>query len=111
MSQDDIKKVASGRVWTGEQALDKGLVDILGSFDDAVKIAAGKAGLGDDYKVKYYPKTRSFFERLMSDYDDNVRISALKEATGEYYIFFNQWERVKNYQGIQTRMPAEFIIH
>jgi len=111
MSQDDIKKVASGRVWTGEQALDKGLVDILGSFDDAVKIAAGKAGLGDDYKVKYYPKTKSFFERLMNDYDDNVRISALKEATGEYYIFFNQWERVKNYQGIQTRMPAEFIIH
>jgi protease-4 len=111
MSQDDIKKVASGRVWTGEQALDKGLVDILGSFDDAVKIAANKAGLGEDYKVKYYPKTRSFFERIMNDYKDDVRTSALKEATGEYYMFFHQWERVKNYQGVQTRMPVEFIIH
>jgi len=111
MSQDDIKKVASGRVWTGQQALDKGLVDVLGSFDDAVKIAASKAGVGDDYKLRYYPKTKSFFERLMNDYDDNVRASAMKEATGEYYMFFQQWERVKNYQGIQTRMPVEFIIH
>ena len=110
MSQDDIKKVASGRVWTGTQALDKGLVDVLGSFDDAVKIAADKAGLGDDYKLKFYPKQKSFIERLMKDYEDDVRTSTLKEAAGEYYNWFRQWERVKEYQGTQARMPFEFII-
>lgn len=110
MTQDEIKKVASGRVWTGAQALDKGLVDVLGSFDDAVKIAAGKAGIGDDYKLKYYPKQKSYLERLMSDYENDVRSSALKEATGEYYPWVRQWERVKNFQGVQTRMPFEFII-
>lgn len=110
MSQDDIKKVASGRVWTGTQALDKGLVDMLGSFDDAVKIAADKAGLGNDYKLRFYPKQKTFIERLMKDYEDDVRASTLKEATGEYYNWFRQWERVKNYQGTQARMPFEFII-
>jgi protease-4 len=110
MSQDDIKKVASGRVWTGTQALDKGLVDMLGSFDDAVKLAADKAGVGDDYKLRYYPKQRSFIERLVTDYEEDVRASTLKEAAGEYYNWFRQWERVKDYQGTQARMPFQFII-
>lgn len=111
MSQDEIKKVASGHVWTGTQALDRGLVDILGSFDDAVKIAADKAGVGDDYKLRYYPKQKTFIERLINDYENDVRTSNLKEATGEYYNWFRQWERVKDYQGVQTRMPVEFIVH
>jgi protease IV len=37
-------KIASGRVWSGNQALANGLVDALGGMDDAVKIAADKAG-------------------------------------------------------------------
>jgi protease-4 len=109
-SQDDIKKVASGRVWTGTQALDKGLIDILGSFDDAVKIAADKAGVGDDYKLNYYPSQKSWIERWMSDYEDNVRTSALKEATGEYYNWFRRWENIKDMQGTQARMPFKLII-
>jgi protease-4 len=110
MSQDDIKKVASGRVWTGQQALDRKLVDVLGSFDDAVKIAADKAGIGADYKLKYYPKQRSIIERLVDDYENDVRISTLKEETGELYPWFRKWERIRNYQGTQARMPFELII-
>jgi len=110
MSQDDIKKVASGRVWTGSQALEKGLVDVLGSFDDAIKIAADKAGVGSDYKLQFYPEPKSFLDAYFSDYKEEVRASALKEATGEYYPWFRQWERIKNYQGTQARMPFEFII-
>lgn len=111
MSQPDIKKVASGRVWTGSQALERGLVDILGSFDDAVKIAVEKANVADDYKLRYYPEQKSFLERRFGDYQDDVRTSALKKETGEYYYWFRQWERVKQYQGTQARMPFEFIIH
>jgi len=111
MTQDEIKSVASGRVWTGAQAREKGLVDILGSFDDAVDIAADAAGLGDDYKLRYYPQQRTFIERLMNDYEDNVRTSILRQEAGEYYDWFQQWNRVKNYQGSQARMPFEFTLH
>jgi len=110
MTQEAIKKVASGRVWTGTQALDKGLVDVLGSFDDAVKIAADAAGIGTDYKLRYYPQQKSFIERLVSDYENDVRISTLKKETGEYYPLFQHWHRIKDHQGTQARMPFEFII-
>lgn len=85
-------------------------MDVLGSFDDAVKLAADKAGVVGDYKLKYYPKQKSFIERLVNDYENDVRISTLKEQTGELYPWFRQWERVKTYQGIQTRMPFELVI-
>lgn len=110
MSQDDIKKVASGHVWTGTQALERGLVDKLGSFTDAVEIAAESAGIGTDYKLRYYPKQKSFIEKLMSDYEEDVRASTLRKETGEYYRWFQQWEKVKDFQGTQARMPVEFII-
>jgi protease-4 len=42
MSQDKLKEVASGRVWTGVQAKERGLVDILGNYNNAIEIAAEK---------------------------------------------------------------------
>ena len=45
MSLNELKKVASGRVWSGSEARQNGLVDVLGSFDDAVAIAAQKVNL------------------------------------------------------------------
>jgi protease IV len=52
-SVDDIDAVAQGRVWAGVDAAQKGLVDKLGSYGDALDAAAARAGLGKDYKVEY----------------------------------------------------------
>ncbi len=110
MTQDDIKKVASGRVWTGQQALERGLVDKLGSFDDAVEIAAAAAGVSEKYTVRFYPEPKPFLEQLFSNYQDDVRASTLQKEAGEYYFWFRQWERLRNYEGTQARMPVEFKI-
>ena len=48
----DLEPIAGGRVWTGEQALELGLVDHLGSLDKVVTAAAEKANLGSNYEVK-----------------------------------------------------------
>lgn len=111
MKIEDLKKIASGRVWTGLQAKDNGLVDVLGNFDDAIKIAADKAGISADYKVRFYPKQKPLLERLMGDLEQNARTAASKAELGEYYPWFRQWQRVKSYQGVQARMPFEFEIH
>lgn len=50
---DNINEVAQGRVWTGAQAKERGLVDVLGGLDTAVKSAARRASLGDDFRVEY----------------------------------------------------------
>lgn len=110
LSVDDLKKVASGRVWTGTQAKDRGLVDTLGNFDDAVKIAAEKAGVAEDYKLRYYPVQKSFLEEWLSEMEENAQTRALKESFGEYERTFKELQKLKNYQGPQTRMPYDLLI-
>ena len=110
MSQEDIKKIASGRVWTGSQAKDNGLVDVLGGLDDAIKLAAQKGGVAADYKLKYYPKQKNFLEKLMGDFEQNNKAKTLQTELGEYYPWYQRWQKVKQYQGVQTRMPFEFEI-
>jgi len=111
MSKENLKKVASGRVWTGTQAKENGLVDVLGGYDDAIRIAAEKAGISDNYKVRLYPRVKTFYQQLMEGLEENAKVSTLKKEMGQYYMYYQSWERVKTYQGIQARMPFEFQIH
>ncbi len=67
LSTDEIEEVAQGRVWSGRQAVQAGLVDTLGSLDDAIAIAASEAGL-DEYKILEYPViTKTFYEQLLTE--------------------------------------------
>lgn len=59
-----IEEVAGGRVFTGRQALELGLVDKIGTLDDAIKFAAGEAKL-DKYEVRVVPEPHSFIELLL----------------------------------------------
>jgi protease-4 len=62
-----IDELAGGRVFTGKQALELGLVDKLGTLHDAIALVAEKAKLGDDYDVRIVPRPKSFFELLLED--------------------------------------------
>lgn len=110
MPVEEILKVASGRVWSGTDARENGLVDVLGGFDDAVRIAAQKAGVEDDYKVRYYPKQKPFFEQLMSQLEENARANAMVTELGELYPWFKALQKVEQYQGMQARFPYELTI-
>jgi protease-4 len=61
-----IDAVGQGRVWTGTQAKERGLVDRLGSYGDALRSAAKRAGMKDDFRVAYVERPGSSFERLLS---------------------------------------------
>lgn len=60
-----IDEVAQGRVWTGAQAKERGLVDTLGSYGDALKSAATRARLAGDYRVVYIERETSKFDRFI----------------------------------------------
>jgi protease-4 len=68
MTFEQVDGLGRGRVWTGTQAVANGLVDTVGTLDDAVRIAARLAGAADSAKVSevHYPKTQTFFEALSS---------------------------------------------
>lgn len=63
MSADSVHSIAQGRIWSGLQALEIGLVDTIGGLEDAIAIAARHAEL-DEYSVKAFPEVKSPFERL-----------------------------------------------
>jgi len=67
MTTEEVNEVAQGRVWSGADAFELGLVDNLGDLDDAVAAAAELADLGDDYAVSYIEKEPEFVEKLLSD--------------------------------------------
>ena len=67
MSTEQVDKVAQGRVWSGVDAKDAGLVDQLGGLQDAIASAAKRANLGDDYAVDYVEKELDLKDRLIKE--------------------------------------------
>lgn len=108
---DELKKIAEGRVWTGEDAVELGLVDALGGLDDAIKIAAEKAGL-DKYMVKSYPEKEDFMTKLLKDMNSELDARLLKKTIGnESYQVLKQIEEVKNMNGIYALMPFSITMN
>ncbi|WP_257386896.1 signal peptide peptidase SppA [Tahibacter caeni] len=73
----EIDEVARGRVWSGRQALDRGLVDKLGGLDDAVAAAAERAKLGADWQTRYIEKSPGAFEQFLLNLSDSASARAL----------------------------------
>ncbi len=110
MPVTELRKIASGRVWTGAQAKERGLVDVLGNFEEAVTIAAQAADLGEDYKLKFYPVQKTFLEEWLGGMEENVETRMLKKELGTNYDTYQYLKKLKNYQGSQARMPYELVI-
>ncbi|MEM7053238.1 MAG: signal peptide peptidase SppA [Pseudomonadota bacterium] len=67
MSFDAVDTVAQGRVWTGNQALERSLVDQIGTLQEAAAAAARIAGLGEDFSTVYVQQELSSFEQFLAD--------------------------------------------
>src|SRR5450830_1664130 len=75
---EKIDAVAQGRVWTGAQAQERGLVDTLGSFGDAIKSAARRAKLGPDTRVVYIEREGSKFDKLVEFFGGSAAKAMVK---------------------------------
>ena len=73
-----IDAIAQGRVWTGQQALERGLVDQLGNLQAATAYAAKLAKLGKDYPVRYHEAPLGAFERMVINLNQNVSVHVLR---------------------------------
>lgn len=106
ISRDSLDAIAQGRVWTGEDALKIGLVDVLGGMDDAVKIAAAKAGL-EHYSIVEYPVEKNPVEELLNSLTGSIKKRMMKEEMGAFY---ETWAKIKNIteqQGLIARIPYD----
>jgi len=110
MSIEDLKEVASGRVWTGIQAKERGLVDVLGGYNDAILIAATKAGIEEDYMTILYPELKSEFEEILSKLMGETEAMFTKANYGDMAMYLDKIKELQKYTGIQARMPFDVII-
>ena len=109
MPLENLLAVASGRVWSGAQAVENGLVDELGGLDDAVKKAAEMADI-EEYRVLIYPPKVDFIQELLNSLNQDVSVRIAKAQLGELYPMMENIKAIKQYEGPQARMPFELRI-
>jgi len=101
-----IDSIAQGRVWTGADAIKVGLIDKIGTLNDAILAASQMAKL-KGYSIKTYPETKSFIEDFINGYKNEVKTKAIQQEIG-----LDQWEVLQQMKSIkqmmgqpQTRLP------
>ena len=111
MTKAEVDSIGQGRVWSGVNAKENGLIDEIGGLDDAVKKAVQLADLGDDYRITEFPEKVDFMEKIMTDMTENVSANIIKETLGENYKIYQLLEDVKNLRGVQARMDYAIEIY
>ena len=105
MSFAQIDSIAQGRVWTGKEAVKIGLVDELGSLDDAIAVAAKLAEI-EDYKVRNYPSYKKDIKDMFKGPFASINASVLREEIGlENFMIYKKLKQISEIEGVQTRMP------
>ena len=108
MTVAQVDSIGQGRVWAGADAIKIGLVDKLGSIDDAIAKAAQLAKISK-YAIVYYPKQKDWFTMLFSN-EDEVD-AALRAKLGRFYFTYEGLDQLMNQEGVQARMPMEIYIY
>ena len=110
MPKDSLALYAEGRVWTGNQAKEIGLVDELGGIARAIEIAAEMASLGKSYVVFEYPRMRSMIDELLDRSKKDLAARTVQEYLGESYELFMLLRDIREQDYIQARIPFELNI-
>jgi protease-4 len=106
MTKEAVNEIAQGRVWTGQQALEIGLVDQLGSLEDAIAYAAELAET-PDYTVGNYPAKDAFMAQFMDATKENYLERELRTLLGEHYRSLNVLKQIESGNYLQARMPYD----
>ncbi len=107
-TRDELHAIAQGRVWTGADALKIGLIDVLGGLEDALQIAAAKAGL-ENYSLTEYPVLKNPIEEFFNGLTGSVKTRLLKEELGDFYPTWNQIKNRIQQQGLMARIPYDLV--
>ena len=91
---DKVLEIAEGRVWTGVEAQQNGLVDTCGGITAALAIAVEKSGLGDNFQIVEVKEELTGFMAMLESL--NVRIRATFAPQGEIGEFYKQYKRIEN---------------
>ena len=107
-----IDSIAQGRVWTGSDAIKVGLVDKIGTLEDAIQSAARMAHV-KGYSLKSFPESKSFIDDFIEGYKNEVKVKSIQQEIGlEQWQMLQQMKSIKQMMGhTQARLPIFEVNH
>ena len=109
MSQANVDSIGQGRVWTGINAKEIGLVDEIGGLNDAIAFAVQTSEL-EDYRILQMPAQQDPFEKMIKDLSGEVRMQILGEDIGQAEHYYRNIKSVISTRGVYTRLPVEIMV-
>lgn len=109
MTQAEVDSIGQGRVWTGLNAKEIGLVDEIGGLEDAIAAAVEAAEL-EDYRINELPEQEDPIEKMMKEFSNEVRLQILGEDIGKAEHYYRNIKSVISTRGVYTRLPVDIII-
>lgn len=110
MSFEAVDAIGGGRVWSGTDGKDKGLVDLFGGLDYSIEVAAEMAGI-ENYHIKALPELEDPFTQLMNQLSGSASVRMLRNSLGEEYRYIEFFNQIRNQSGIQALMPFTINIY
>jgi protease-4 len=110
MPKEEVNAIGGGRVWSGADALENGLIDMYGGLNDAIKVAGEMADL-EKYRVISLPVLEDPLDVFIRKLTENTRARMIRNELGEYYKYFKSVSELENLFGVQARIPFMFEIH
>jgi len=109
-SVEEVNAIAGGRVWSGKDALELGLIDMFGGLEEAIEVAADMAGL-ENYRIESLPRLEDPLTALMKQLTGEVRMKAIRQELGDQYIHYKNLQAVKEMRGLQSIVPFEVEVY
>lgn len=110
LTKEEVDNIGQGRVWSGLDAIEIGLVDEIGGMGRAIEIAQEMAEI-DDYKLVAYPQLKDPLEQLILNLSGEVESRVLKNKLGESYQYYQKIEDLSTQFGIMTKMPFSLEVY
>lgn len=104
LSIDQVKSLASGKIYAGTVAKQNGLVDELGGMEEAIEKAASLANMTGAYTVGYFPYPKTKIEQLLQYANSNIKMELLSSLAEEHQIL-NHLQVIRKRQGLQAILP------
>ena len=109
MTYEEVDALARGHVYSGEDALEIGLIDEFGGLDKAVELAAAEADV-ETFRIVKLPEIPDPFQKIINDLTGNTKIEILENELGENYYYYKKLQEIKSMKGVQARMPYDVRI-
>jgi len=110
LTLDEVELIAQGRVWSGRQALNIGLIDSLGDLNAAIEDAAKLADI-KEFNIIEFPKRKASFESLIQDFSISLKGNNIENKIPDFIKSITEKRNIQSSKNIQALLPFELNIY